>query len=195
MTLTTPRRMSLEDYLNYDDGTDTRYELVDGVLVKIAPENPLNPQIAMFLAFAFGLLGLPPHRIVIGHQIAMKSPHATARQPDLVVHSEASEMALRSGSKILTLDMPAPLLVVEVVSSSQTDPQSYDRDYQQKRAEYADRGIGEYWIVDPEASLVTVCNLTQATYQSTEFRGDSPIVSVTFPSLSLTANRILTAGK
>lgn len=104
-------------------------------------------------------------------------------------------MALRSGSKILTLDMPAPLLVVEVVSSSQTDPQSYDRDYQQKRAEYADRGIGEYWIVDPEASLVTVCNLTQATYQSTEFRGDSPIVSVTFPSLSLTANRILTAGK
>lgn len=55
MTLTTPRRMSLEDYLNYDDGTDTRYELVDGVLVKIAPENPLNPQIAMFLAFAFGL--------------------------------------------------------------------------------------------------------------------------------------------
>jgi hypothetical protein len=27
-----PKRMSLEEYLAYDDGTDTRYELVDGVL-------------------------------------------------------------------------------------------------------------------------------------------------------------------
>lgn len=30
--------MTFEDYLAYDDGTDTRYELVDGVLV----EMPLN---------------------------------------------------------------------------------------------------------------------------------------------------------
>jgi hypothetical protein len=30
MTVATQRRMSLEEYLNYDDGTDTRYELVDG---------------------------------------------------------------------------------------------------------------------------------------------------------------------
>jgi Uma2 family endonuclease len=45
-----PKRMSLEEYLAYDDGTDTRYELVDGVLVEMGNESKLNVQIAMFLA-------------------------------------------------------------------------------------------------------------------------------------------------
>jgi Uma2 family endonuclease len=35
MTVATQRKMSLEEYLNYDDGTNIRYELVDEVLVKM----------------------------------------------------------------------------------------------------------------------------------------------------------------
>ncbi|WP_367889252.1 Uma2 family endonuclease [Leptolyngbya iicbica] len=42
--------------------------------------------------------------------------------------------------------MPAPLLVVEVVSPGKVNE---DRDYRYKRSEYATRGIGEYWIIDP----------------------------------------------
>lgn len=34
--------MTLEDYLNYDDGTDTRYELVNGELIAMPPESTLN---------------------------------------------------------------------------------------------------------------------------------------------------------
>jgi hypothetical protein len=36
--------MTLEDYLNYDDGTDTRYELVNGELIAMPPESNLIPQ-------------------------------------------------------------------------------------------------------------------------------------------------------
>jgi Uma2 family endonuclease len=36
MTLATPRRFTLEEYLDYDDGTDTHYKLVGGVLVETA---------------------------------------------------------------------------------------------------------------------------------------------------------------
>jgi hypothetical protein len=32
-TNATAKRMSLEEYLTYDDGTDTRYELVDGAAI------------------------------------------------------------------------------------------------------------------------------------------------------------------
>jgi Uma2 family endonuclease len=32
----TAKRISLEEYLTYDDGTETRYELVDGVLVEMS---------------------------------------------------------------------------------------------------------------------------------------------------------------
>ena len=43
MTVAT-RLMTLEEYLNYDDGTDTIYELVNGELVSMPPESNLNQQ-------------------------------------------------------------------------------------------------------------------------------------------------------
>lgn len=49
MTQTRLRFNSLEDYLNYDDGTDRRYELVNGELIELPAESDLNVQIAGFL--------------------------------------------------------------------------------------------------------------------------------------------------
>ena len=42
MTIATNKTLTLEEYLTYDDGTGTRYELVNGVLVEMPTENPLN---------------------------------------------------------------------------------------------------------------------------------------------------------
>ena len=39
----------LEEYITYNDGTDTRYELRDGVLVAVGAESDANVNIAMFL--------------------------------------------------------------------------------------------------------------------------------------------------
>lgn len=47
-------------------------------------------------------------------------------------------------------------LVMEVVSESAADRQ---RDYEQKRRDYAAAGIPEYWIVDPETETITVLTL------------------------------------
>ncbi|MGI0490384.1 Uma2 family endonuclease [Alkalinema pantanalense CENA528] len=195
MTIATPRRMSLEDYLNYDDGTDTRYELVDGVLVAMGAESPINNTIVMVLLGALGALGIPFYRFATGHQIQVDSNKATARQPDLIVHTEESIQAILGGGKILRSEMPAPLLVVEVVSNSDNDRSSRDRDYCDKWTEYAVRQIPEYWIVDPSAGLVMVCVLGGDAYQNVEFRGSEAIVSPTFPALNLTASQILNAGQ
>ena len=35
MTVLTDRRMTLQEFLEFDDGSDRRYELVDGVLVEM----------------------------------------------------------------------------------------------------------------------------------------------------------------
>jgi Uma2 family endonuclease len=168
MKLATERRMTLAEYLEYDDGTDTRYELEDGVLVEMSSESPLNLGIAMLLALEFAKLGIPAYRLMSGLGMEVESRKATARLPDLVVHSEASAEAAYSGVKLLAADMPAPMLVVEVVSSSDTDPRSRKRDYEDKRAEYAQRGIPEYWIVDPIAAVVIVLALAGREY-SLEF--------------------------
>ena len=193
MVVATNRRMTLKEYLDYDDDTDMHYELVDGVLVEMGAENPLNPQIAMLLAFAFGSLGIPPHRLTIGHQIEVQSKYATARQPDLIVHSENSEAAIVVDGKLLRLGMSLPILIVEVVSSSDTDKKSSDRDYIEKRNEYAARGIPEYWIVDPIEEIVLVLGLQSGEYSSRSFTGEMTIVSSSFPALNIIAKQVLSA--
>lgn len=44
-----PKLMTMADYLAYDDGTDTRYELVDGELVEMPTESPENCKLAKLL--------------------------------------------------------------------------------------------------------------------------------------------------
>jgi Uma2 family endonuclease len=194
MTIATNRRMTLEEYLTYDDGTDIRYELVDGVLVEMGAENPFNVQITMFLVFTFSDLGIPRYRLAIGHQIGVSETKATARQPDLVVHSEESVAAILT-DKILRFEMPAPMLVVEIVSNSDDDKQSRDRDYIDKRSEYQARGIPEYWIVDPIKAVVWVLHLQAGRYVGQSFSGSRSIVSPTLPNLHLTAEQMLRAGR
>jgi Uma2 family endonuclease len=92
MKLATERRMRLEEFLEYDDGSDTRYELEDGVLVEMSSENPLNLAIASVLFAAFLNLGIPAHRLMIGLGMEVDSRKATARIADLVVHSMSSSL-------------------------------------------------------------------------------------------------------
>jgi Uma2 family endonuclease len=84
------------------------------------------------------------------------------------------------------LDMPPPLLVVEVVS-----PRQENRDYRYKRSEYAARWIPEYWIVDPIQQRVTVLEWVEGLYEEQVFTGDRPIASPVLGVLELTAERLL----
>jgi Uma2 family endonuclease len=150
MTVATQRRMSLEDYLSYDDGTDARYELVNGVLVEMGNEAKINTKIAMYLIAVFMGLGIPHYRLGIKQKIEVRSQHASARDPDLIVHTEASAAAGDDDAEFcLKLDESNPLIAIEVVSSGEPETPNYDRDYEQKSIEYAARGIPEMWLIDP----------------------------------------------
>jgi len=195
MTVATDRRMTLDQYLNYDDGTDTRYELEDGFLIDMSGENPLNPCIAIFvLGYLLQEMGVPLMLLAIGHQIEVRSSYATARQPDLIIHTVDSRIAILSGEKVLRLGSPSPLLVVEVASSTLTNSTSRKRDYEYKPREYAERGIPEMWIIDPDRSWVQVGTLTKGVYQFEIFAGNETIVSPNFPELNLTAAQIMEAA-
>lgn len=190
----TAEYMSLEAYLDYDDGTEgCGYELEEGILVEMAPERAINSTIAMFLAIYFSRLGVPGHCLAIGHEIQVPAKRVSARRPDLVVHFEASAAAILQ-DRILRLHQPAPRLVVEVISSSDTDKRSRERDYVTKRQNYAERGIAEYWIADPIAAVIFVLTLTDQSYEEQSFVADECIVSSEFPNLQLTAQQVLNAG-
>ncbi|MEO0540195.1 MAG: Uma2 family endonuclease [Cyanobacteria bacterium P01_A01_bin.105] len=186
--------MTLAEYLAYNDGTETRYELAHGILVEMPAENPLNNTIAFFLISYFLKIGLPYYCLANQHQIEVSSDQVTARQPGLTVHTEASAAAILKDGKLLRWGQPAPCLVIEVVSRSDTDAASRRRDYGEKRTEYAQRGIPEYWIVDPVAAVVSVLTLVGETYQDETFVSSQRITSNAFTSLDLTAKTVLSAG-
>jgi Uma2 family endonuclease len=194
-TNATARRMSLEAYLTYDDGTDTRYELVDGVLVEMGAENDINVMIEGFLVAI--LLQVVPHYLIRrGTEIEVTGSSAKTRYPDLMVLTEATLGAMQEGKRSIVLkDMPAPALVVEVVSPGEPGEENYDRDYIDKRSEYATRFIPEYWLIDPVRQVVLVWVLQSDRYVGRSFTGKSKIVSPSFPALKVTAIEVLKAGR
>ncbi|MEQ8956909.1 MAG: Uma2 family endonuclease [Coleofasciculus sp. C2-GNP5-27] len=186
------QKMTLEEYLNYEDGTDTRYELVNGELVVMPPESDLNQRIAIFLLIYFSQQGIPAYRLRVGTEMVVSGSRATTRLPDLMVLSEELATALEGASRsTITLDMPPPELVVEVVSPGK---KGIDRDYRYKRSEYAARGIAEYWIVDPIEGRVTVLEWVEGLYEERVFQGNERIVSPLLPDLDLTCERVMNAG-
>ncbi len=180
--------LTFDDYLALDPDSDTRYELVNGRLVAMPPESEENNNLARQLLFEFAKhipIALLAHKDT---EIEVTGQRATCRIPDLLVHSEDSKIALSGSSRAtLTRDMPPPALVVEVVSPGQSNR---DRDYRYKHTEYAARGIGEYWIVDPEFQQITLCRWVTGQYEDTVYSGDERIQSTVIPSFSLTPGEI-----
>ncbi len=178
-----PQIMSLEDYFNHEDETETRYELENGELLIMPPESDLNLRIASFLFAYFAMQGIPYYRLRIGTEIVVTGSKATVRLPDLMILSEELVIALQSASRsTVTIDMPPPQLVVEVVSPGK---KNRDRDYRYKRSQYQARGILEYWIVDPIEEKITVLNLVEGLYEETVFEKNEAIASPILSQLSL----------
>jgi Uma2 family endonuclease len=190
----TPTRqpMTLADFFAYDDGTDTRYELVDGELVEMPLESPENCNIAKLL-FLELLKHFPVGLVDFKIEMQVSGRRAKIRLPDLVVLTEEGAEALRGKPRnTITLDMPPPAIVIEVVSPGNTNRA---RDYRHKRTEYAARGIQEYWIADLEEQQITICIWVDGQYEDTVFKGDAQIKSDLVPNLGLTAAQLLAFGQ
>jgi Uma2 family endonuclease len=181
------QNMTFEEFLNYDDGTDAWYELENGKLIVMPAESEINRRIAMFLAIYFSKLGISAERLTMKTEVATSGQRVSVRLPDLIVLSEEGATALEGASRsLVSMDMPPPSLVVEVVS-----PNQEKRDYRYKRSEYAARGIKEYWIVDPMQARVTVLEWVEGFYEEQAYQGDVQIASPLLGSLELTAAQVL----
>lgn len=81
-------------------------------------------------------------------------------------------------------------LVVEVVS-----PDDPDRDYTTKREDYAQAGVLEYWIVDPQEEKTTVLHLVEARYEEHGIFGrGATVTSAQFPEFEIAVDAVLDAG-
>ena len=186
MTLAT-QGLSFEEYLNYTDGTDRRYELVAGELIPMGLGVGLHAGITDCVRdrFKSEVVRLKLSWVVKAMAVVVQSPR-NARIPDVTVLPKEQWRWLRQKEAVIRLNEPPPILVVEVVSES-----TKATDYRAKRSEYGVLGIAEYWIVDPLKAQVTVCVLSEGFYDTFIYGGDEMIESPTFPELRLTAEQVL----
>ena len=184
---TSAKRLTFEEFLAYEENSDTRYELVDGKLVEMPTESHENNRIARGLFLELAKL-IPLALLAYKDTEVESGRRATCRLPDLLVHTEESAAALSGASRsIVTRDMPPPALIVEIVSPGSTNR---TRDYRYKRTEYAARGIAEYWIVDPEERRITVCQWVDGQYEDKVFTSENRIESTVISAFALTAEQI-----
>lgn len=193
-------QLTFEEYLNLDaEGwvdrglPEGRCEYVeDGALIELPPESRPNLLIANYLLVKLIEVGFPL-KLVYTHacEIEVLGKPRT-RYPDLIV-LRPEHLALTLRRATITLKMPPPQLVAEVVSPGD---ENQERDYEDKRKQYEERGIPEFWLIDPKQQTVLVLKLKDQRYVEVgTFRGDSAIDSPRFPEIKLTTHQILTAGE
>jgi Uma2 family endonuclease len=174
---------SEEEYLWLSEKTNRLVEFTDGYIVELPVPTQKHQDILAFLFFAFRLLMqqlggkayFAPLRLRIGPR--------RFREPDILLVLQADDR--RRGEKFWT----GADLVVEVVS-----PDKPERDLVEKRADYAEGGIPEYWIVDPTAETITVLRLEGEAYvEHGVFGRGAQASSALLPAFSVSVDATLDA--
>jgi Uma2 family endonuclease len=196
MTQAKPKFSSFEEYLAHSDRLEGRFEFIEGELIELPPESRPNAAIANYLFLILVQAGIPFNLIYPGKceiQVPVLEPKDPAnRFPDLVVLRE-EHLALTERRLTITIEMPPPQLVVEVVSPGKTNR---DRDYLRKRSQYAAQSIPEFWLIDSKDKIITVLELQGDDYiVFATFQASSAIVSPSFGQLPMTAEQVFAAGR
>ena len=101
------RRMTVEEILDWDEGTDTRHMLVDGAIVATAPPSGFHIRIASNVAFAIQRHLKPPCGAMVA--VGIKLASDTCALADVAMTCEQLQPR-----KL----MEQPLILVEVLSPS-----------------------------------------------------------------------------
>lgn len=144
---------SEEEYLWLTDKTNRPIEYTDGYIEVLPMPTSQHQAIVRFLVFAlFGYL--QPHGgTVLFAPLRLRLLSGKFREPDVLVLLNATD------PRYCDRYWSGADLVVEVVS-----PDKPARDLVEKRRDYAEAGIPEYWIVNPLDETIAVLRLHDGAY-------------------------------
>ncbi len=142
-----------EQYLKLTNTTRRLIEFNDGDIEVLPMPTDKHQVLLEFLFLALRAFVTQSGGKVLFAPLRMQVREGKYREPDLLVLRDARD-ARRQNRYWLGAD-----LVVEIIS-----PDDPERDTRLKRADYAEAGIPEYWLVDPAAETVTVLQLAEGSY-------------------------------
>ena len=175
MVETRPTTLTYEDYLKTPD--EERWELLRGELTMVPSPSFAHQKIAGRL---FSLLDRFVDEKALGDVII--APFDVVLSPTNVLQPDVIFVARNQQSIITDANIQgAPALVIEIIS-----PSSVIMDREIKRAIYAEYGVKEYWLVDPDARTISVMALRNKDFQEAgQYSATDTLSSPTLPGLSL----------
>lgn len=175
------------DYLNLP--SDVRADLVDGCLEFRTMPTWVH---AWIIDWLYDRLRATIRSQNLGYTgretVRVRTTPGQVREPDLVW--------------VATQQLPDPSqpsngaqLIMDIVSEGHRDRK---RDREEKRIEYAQAGIPEYWIVDPETETITVLTLPTEANEYAEhgvFKPGETATSVLLPDFTVDVTACFAAGQ
>jgi Uma2 family endonuclease len=155
---------SEEEYLVLTDHRNRLVEFTDGFLEVLPMPTDKHQTILKFLFLAFFHFAEPRGGRVHFAPLRLRVRAGKFREPDLLLVLSATDPR-RQNRFWLGAD-----LALEVVSEDKPE-----RDLVDKRGDYAEGRVPEYWIVNPQTETITVLRLRGAAYEEvgTYGRGQS----------------------
>jgi Uma2 family endonuclease len=172
-----------EQYLRLTDQTNRLLEFTDGSIEVLPMPTDKHQDILQFLQFAlYAFLHPRGGKVQIaGLRLVLRG--GKLREPDLMVLLDANDPR-RQNAGWLGAD-----LVMEIVS-----PDDPKRDTKTKRADYAEAGIPEYWIVNPIDETITVLRLEGEKYvEYGVFRRGNTAISALLEGFAVEVSAVLDA--
>lgn len=144
-----------------------RAELIDGKIYYIAPPNTRHQTLVMDLSYQIkdyikrnnGECNVFPAPFAV----FLNENDQNYVEPDISVICDKNKIMDKGCNGV-------PDWVIEIVS-----PSSKQMDYFKKLFKYGTAGVREYWVVDPERELVTICNFERDSMEEFAFDKDIPV--------------------
>ena len=140
-------------YLWLTDHSNRLIEFTDGYVQELPMPTFTHQAVLAFLYDLFRAYLKPRGGVVMFAALRVRIRAGKFREPDLLLLRDRADTRCQD-RYWLGAD-----LVAEVIS-----PDNPDRDLVEKRADYAEAGIPEYWIVDPRDETIRVLTLQGAAY-------------------------------
>jgi Uma2 family endonuclease len=174
---------SEDEYLVLTDHRNRLVEFTDGFLEVLPMPTDKHQSVLQFLFLAFfhyvGARGGKVHFAPLRLQIRP----GKFREPDLLLLLSAED-SRRQNRFWLGAD-----LALEVVSEEKPE-----RDLVEKRGDYAEGRVPEYWIVNPQWETITVLRLVGKAYEEAGmFRRGQSATSVLLPEFSVSVTALFDA--
>ena len=177
-------RWTVEQYLLLTDQTNRLIEFTDGFIEVLPMPTEHHQALLEFLFLALRAFIVPRGGKVRFAPLRIEIRPGKYREPDILLVRDADDPR-RQDRYWYGAD-----LVVEIVS-----PDHPERDTKQKRVDYAEAGIPEYWIVNPGEELITVLRLEADRYaEHGIFRRGDTATSALLPDFAVPVDAVLDAA-